>query len=88
MLVHFLQKSVTVRTDVELEEVFAYFKSDIGVLGVSYRVDEGLIEVKNEKFLFEVEFYGWGKRYLNRGRRHRGWRVFFFRCKLERVILG
>ena len=57
MLVHFLQKSVTVRTDVELEDVFAYFKSDIGVLGVSYRVDEGLIEVENEKFLFEVEFY-------------------------------
>lgn len=85
MLVHFLQKSVTVRTDVELQDVFAHFESNFGVQGVSDRVDEGLIEIEDEKFLFEVEFYGWGKRYLNQGMRHRGSRVFFFRCKLERV---
>ena len=47
-LFHFFQKPVTVWANVKLEDIFSYFESNISILGVSNRVNEGLIEIEDK----------------------------------------
>jgi hypothetical protein len=61
ILVHFLQKLVAIWPYIKLEHVFPDLQSNIRLLNVSNRVNQGLVEVQDEQFLSEIELYKMSK---------------------------
>ena len=62
MLVHFLQKPVTIWPNVKFQHILPHFQGHICFLSISHRVNQRLIQVKDQKFLFQIEFYKIAKR--------------------------